>query len=35
MGGQLLFRTHLTPPNAAKALVFDFIYNPDLLEGLF
>jgi hypothetical protein len=35
MGGQLLFRVNLTPPNAAKALVFDFIYDPDLLEGLF
>jgi phage tail sheath protein FI len=35
MGGQLLFRVNLTPPNAAKALVFDFIYDPALLEGLF
>jgi phage tail sheath protein FI len=35
MGGQLSFRVNLTPPNAAKALVFDFIYDPDLLEGLF
>jgi phage tail sheath protein FI len=35
MGGQLLFRVNLTPPNAAKALVFDFVYDPDLLDGLF
>jgi phage tail sheath protein FI len=35
MGGQLLFRVSLTPPNAAKALVFDFVYDLDLLEGLF
>jgi len=35
LGGQMLFRVHLTPPNAAKALVFDFIYDPDLLAGLF
>ncbi len=35
MGGQLYFKVNLTPPNAAKALVFDFMYNPDLLEGLF
>jgi phage tail sheath protein FI len=35
MGGQLLFRVNLTPPNAAKALTFDFMYDPDLLDGLF
>jgi hypothetical protein len=35
MGGQLLFKVHLTPPNAAKALVFEFTYDPDLLDGLF
>ena len=35
MSGQLYFRVHLTPPNAAKAIIFDFMYNPDLLEGLF
>jgi phage tail sheath protein FI len=35
MSGQLLFKTHLTPPNAAKAIVFDFMYDPDLLAGLF
>ncbi|MDR1159587.1 MAG: phage tail protein, partial [Syntrophomonadaceae bacterium] len=35
MSGQLLFQVHLTPPNAAKALVFEFTYDPDLLEGLF
>jgi len=35
LSGQLYFRVSLTPPNAAKALVFDFMYNPDLLEGLF
>jgi phage tail sheath protein FI len=35
MGGQLLFKTHLTPPNAAKVIVFDFMYDPDLLAGLF
>jgi phage tail sheath protein FI len=35
MGGQLLFRVHLTPPNAAKALTFDFVYDPSLLDGLF
>jgi phage tail sheath protein FI len=35
MSGQLLFKTHLTPPNAAKAIVFEFMYDPDLLEGLF
>jgi phage tail sheath protein FI len=35
MGGQLLFKVNLTPPNAAKAIVFDFMYDPDLLEGLF
>jgi phage tail sheath protein FI len=35
MSGQLYFKVNLTPPNAAKALVFDFMYNPDLLEGLF
>jgi phage tail sheath protein FI len=35
MSGQLLFATHLTPPNAAKALTYKFIYDPDLLDGLF
>jgi len=35
MGGQLYFRVHITPPNAAKALIFDFMYDPDLLNGLF
>jgi len=35
MSGQLYFHTEITPPNAAKALIFDFVYNPDLLEGLF
>jgi phage tail sheath protein FI len=35
MSGLMYFRVHLTPPNAAKALVYDFMYNPDLLEGLF
>jgi phage tail sheath protein FI len=35
MSGQLLFQTHLTPPNAAKALTYKFVYDPDLLEGLF
>jgi len=35
MSGQLYFRVNLTPPNAAKALVFDFMYDPNLLEGLF
>jgi phage tail sheath protein FI len=35
MGGQLLFKVTLTPPNAAKAIVFDFMYDPDLLAGLF
>jgi phage tail sheath protein FI len=35
MSGQLLFKTHLTPPNAAKAIIFDFMYDPDLLSGLF
>jgi phage tail sheath protein FI len=35
MGGQLLFKVHLTPPNAAKAITFDFMYDPDLLAGLF
>jgi len=35
MTGLLYFRVELTPPNAAKALIFDFEYNPDLLEGLF
>ena len=35
MSGQLYFRTHLTPPNAAKALTFDFFYDPDLLSALF
>jgi len=35
LSGQLYFRVHLTPPNAAKALIFDFVYDPDLLSGLF
>jgi uncharacterized protein len=35
MSGLLYFRVQLTPPNAAKALVFDFVYNPNFLEGLF
>ena len=35
LGGQLYFRVHLTPPNAAKALIFDFMYDPSLLDGLF
>ena len=35
MSGQMYFRVHLTPPNATKALVYDFMYNPDYLEGLF
>ena len=35
MSGNLYFRVHLTPPNAAKAIIFDFMYNPDFLEGLF
>jgi phage tail sheath protein FI len=35
MGGQLLFKVHLTPPNAAKALTYEFSYDPDLLDGLF
>jgi len=35
MSGQLYFRVHLTPPNAAKALIFDFMYDPSLLDGLF
>jgi phage tail sheath protein FI len=35
MSGELRFRVHLTPPNAAKALIYDFIYDPSLLEGLF
>jgi len=35
LGGQLYFRVHLTPPNAAKALIFDFMYDPSLLDNLF
>jgi hypothetical protein len=31
----LYFRVHLTPPNAAKALIFDFMYDPSLLDNLF
>jgi phage tail sheath protein FI len=35
MSGSLYWRVHLTPPNAAKALIFDFVYDPSLLDGLF
>jgi len=35
MSGQLYWRVSITPPNAAKALIFDFEYNPDFLASLF
>jgi len=35
MSGKLYFRVHLTPPNAAKAITFDFMYDPELLKALF
>jgi phage tail sheath protein FI len=35
MSGSLYFHVELTPPNAAKALIFDFVYNPDFLASLF
>ncbi|MCL2210784.1 MAG: hypothetical protein FWB95_02560 [Treponema sp.] len=35
MGGTMLFRVFLTPPNAAKELWFDFSYDPNYLNRLF
>ena len=35
MGGKMLFRVFLTPPNAAKELHFDFSYDPEYLSRLF
>jgi len=35
IGGKLLFRVALTPPNAAKELEFNFSYDPSYLDTLF
>jgi phage tail sheath protein FI len=35
MSGEKTFQIHLTPPNATRAIIFAFQYNPDGLERLF
>jgi phage tail sheath protein FI len=35
IGGELKFKVQFTPPNAAKAITLDWVYNPDFLKSLF